>query len=73
MEIREPTAPLMMLKDIVEVYRSPVSRWTMYTNGREVKARYEDLTVAEHWINGDPWMIVETFVEHLDYLLVSNH
>lgn len=72
MEIRVRIASFDDVKGIVEIYCFSVSMWTRYINGREVKARYEDLTVAERWSRGGPWMSVETRAVHLNCLLVNN-
>ena len=65
-------ASLDDVKDIVEVYCSSISRWIRYINGREVEARYDDLTIAERWSHGGPWMSTETCAIHINNLLVNN-
>ncbi len=60
------------VKGIVDVYCSSIDRWVKRVNGREVEVRYEDLSVAERWAHGGPWMSVETCAIHLNYLLTWN-
>ena len=72
MTIRVRVASLDDVKGIVEVHCSSISRWVRYINGREVEARYDDLTVAERWSHGGPWMSVETCAVHINNLLVSD-
>ncbi len=65
-------ATLDDVKGIVDVYCSSIARWVKRIDGREVEVRYEDLSVAERWAHGGPWMSVETCAIHLNYLLTWN-
>ncbi len=65
-------ATLDDVRGIVEVYCSSIDRWTRRVDGKELEARYEDLSLAERWAHGGPWMSIETCAIHLNYLLISD-
>ncbi|RLE85311.1 MAG: hypothetical protein DRJ41_01475 [Thermoprotei archaeon] len=56
---------------IVEVHCSDVERWYKYVDGRKIEARYKELTPFERWLNGGPWMDLETIHLHFDILKSS--
>ena len=66
------TASLDDVRGIVDIYCSDIDKWIKRVNGREVEARYEELSIEERWSHGGPWMSIETCAIHLNYLLVSN-
>ena len=57
---------------ISAVHCSTVARWyALDANGVERPARYNDLTPAQRWLNGGPWMDVETCAHHLRRLIAG--
>jgi len=64
-------ATLDDVKGIVEVHCSGVSKWYRFLNGVRVEAEYDELSVADKWAHGGPWMSVETCAVHLNYVLTS--
>ncbi len=64
-------ASLEDVKGIVEVYCSGVEKWFKQVKGQKVETRYEDLSIAERWSHGGPWMSIETCAIHLNYVLSS--
>lgn len=66
---REVVVRLASLDDasaVVGVYCSDVERWL---DSRGKSRRYEELSVAERFMHGGPWMSIETCSVHLNYLL----
>lgn len=72
MSVRVRLAPLDDVKGIVEVHCSSVSKWVKYINGKRVEARYDDLTIAERWSHGGPWMSIETCAININNILINN-
>ena len=64
-------ASLDDVKGIVDVYCSSVSKWFKRVGGKEVEAKYEDLTVAERFSLGGSWMSAETCAIHINNLLLN--
>ncbi len=57
---------------ISAVHCSTVARWyALDANGVERPARYNDLTPAQRWLNGGPWMDAETCAYHLRRLIAG--
>jgi len=57
---------------ISAVHCSTVAGWyALDANGVERPARYNDLTPAQRWLNGGPWMDVETCAHHLRRLIAG--
>lgn len=57
---------------ISAVHCSTVTRWyAPDANGVERPARYGDLTPAQRWLNGGPWMDAETCAHHLRRLIAG--
>jgi len=69
MDLRVRLASLNDVREIVEVHCSDVEKWFRWTNGRRVEAEYEDLRIEERFMNGGPWMSVETCAIHLNNVL----
>jgi len=72
MTIKIRIASLDDVKGIVDVHCPSIDKWVKYINGREVEVEYEDLTVAERWSYGGPWMSIETCAIHINNLLVND-
>ena len=64
-------ASLDDVKGIVDVYCSNIDRWIKRVDDREIEVNYNDLSVEERFSHGGPWMSVETYAIHLNYLLVN--
>jgi len=71
MELNIRLATLDDAKDITEVHCSDVEKWVRVKNNEKVEARYEELTIAERYAHGGPWMSIETCAIHLNYLLLA--
>ncbi len=71
MNPRIRVASLDDVRGIVEVHCSGVGEWVKRVDGREVEARYEDLSVEERFSHGGPWMSVETCAIHINNLLIN--
>ncbi len=64
-------ASLDDIKGIVDAHCSSVSKWFKRVGGKEVEAKYEDLTVIERFSLGGPWMSAETCAIHINNLLLN--
>ena len=71
MNINVRKASLDDVKGIVDVNCSSVDKWFKYVNGKEVEAKYEELSIEERFSHGGPWMSIETWSIHLNYILTS--
>jgi len=63
-------ASLNDVKQITEIHCSDVEKWIEYSKGG-AEADYKELTVEDRFLNGGPWMSVETCAIHLNNLLVN--
>jgi len=69
-------ANLNNVRDIVEVYVScgPDSGvWYKGFGGEKREASYEELSLFERYMNGGPWMSVETCAVHVNDMLLHGH
>jgi GNAT superfamily N-acetyltransferase len=48
-----------------------VEKWIKYSEG-DVEADYKDLSIEDRFLNGGPWMSIETCSVHLNNLLVND-
>jgi len=70
--VRVRKATLDDIGGIVNVHCSDVEKWFKIVNEKNVKAKYEELSVAERWAHGGPWMSIETCSILLNNILTHN-
>lgn len=58
---------------ITEIHCSDNRQWFRFEARGRVPARYEELSLYERWLNGGPWMSLETCTVHLNRLLLAGH
>jgi len=71
MSVKIRLATLDDAKDIVEVYCSSIDKWVKKVGNKELVVSYEELSVAERFAHGGPWMSIETLAPHLNYMLIN--
>jgi len=58
---------------ITEIHCSDNRQWFRFAARGRVPVRYEELSLYERWLNGGPWMSLETCTVHLNRLLLAGH
>jgi len=72
LSVRIRKATLDDVKGIVDVHCSDIEKWFKIVNGKNVEAKYEELSIAERWAHGGPWMSIETCSILLNNILTHN-
>ncbi len=73
MRINIRPATLADVAAITAIHCSDNRQWFRFEARGRVPARYEDLSLYERWLNGGPWMSLETCAVHLNRLLLAGH
>lgn len=69
--VRIRLATLQDCNALTSVHCSGITRWYRRVNGDEVVDSYENLSLLDRYLIGDPWMSLETCAIYLNYMLVS--
>jgi len=73
MTIQIRLASLDDIEEIVGIHCSSIDKWFKYVDGEKIEAKYEELSIAERWAHGGPWMSIETCAVHVNYILTWGH